>query len=166
MRDMLYISCLFAFFLLLAADFPMESAKTCPTPVRHPAFASFVELSPSVHAACLESARTIWQVRSGSRGRPVIGSLDSGIPLLTEFLPPREKVMFADVEITPMPTGPVDVGVYSLLPASESADNAVYSTRPAKTAPEKDQGKDTSVPFSKKDMLSVDQFRKLKEIMQ
>ena len=165
MRDILYITGLFAAFLALAMDFPQKLAEERrDRPV--PSFASFVELSPSVHAACLELARTSWQVRSGSRGRPVIGSLDSGIPLLTEFLPPREKVMFADVEITPMPAGPVDVGVYSLLPASESADNAVYSTRPAKTAPEKDQGKDTSVPFSKKDMLSVDQFRKLKEIMQ
>ena len=130
MRDILYILCLFAFFLLLAADFPMALAKVHEVPRQRAAFATFVELSPSVHAACLESARTTWQVRSGSRGRPVIGSLDSGIPLLTSFLPQQEKVVFGDIEISSVPIGSVDVGVYSLLPATESMDNPILSTRP------------------------------------
>ena len=161
MRDALYIFCLFAFFLLLAADFPSGLATSCTVPERQPVFASFVELPPSVHAACLESARTTWQVRNGSRSRPIIGSLDSGVPLLLDSLPPREGVVFADIEIPVMSTVPIDIGAYSLMPESEGADNPAFSTRPTR--------QDAAVPtemFSRKDMLSVDNYGKIKEMIQ
>lgn len=161
MRDAIHIVCLFAFFLLLAADFPGGLAGPCPAPVRQPAFASFVELHPSVHAVYLESARTTWQVRNASRRRPVIGSLDSGVPLLSDCLPPRDKVVFADIEIPAMPAGPADIGAYSLVPASEGADIPAFSTRPA------ERGTDVATErFSRQDMLSVDNYGKTKEMMQ
>ena len=161
MRDVLYIFSLFAFFLLLATDFPGGLATPCPPPVRPAAFASFVELPPSVHAAYLESARTTWQVRNGLRLRPVIGSLDSGVPLLADGLPPRDGVVFADVEIPAMPVGAADIGSYSLMPASEGADIPAFSVRPA--------GHDAPIPtetFSRKDMLSIDNYGKIKEMIQ
>ena len=161
MRDVLYIFCLFVFFMLLAADFPGGLASPCQAPGRQPAFASFVELSQSVHAVCLESARTTWQVRNGSRRRPVIGSLDSGVPLLFDSLPPREGVVFADVEMSAMPVGPVEIGTYSLIPASEGFDSPAFSTRPARQDAE-----DAAETFSMKDMLSVDNYGKIKEMIQ
>lgn len=161
MRDALYIFCLFVLFLLLAADFPDGLATTCPPPVRHAAFASFVELPSSLHAAYLESARTTWQVRNGSWRGPVIGSLDSGVPFLAESLPPREEVVFAGIEIPVMPAGPIDVGTYSLMPTSEGVDNPTFSTRPS------EQGElGVQEPFSRKDMLSIDNYGKIKEMIQ
>ena len=161
MRDAIHIACLFAFFLLLAADFPGGLADPCQAPARQPAFASFVELPPSVHAAYLESARTMWQVRNASRRRPVIGSLDSGIPLLADGLPPRDRAVFADIEIPAMPAGPADIGAYSLVPASEGADIPAFSTRPAGQGAAGDAGR-----FSRQDMLSIDNYGKTKEMMQ
>ena len=166
MRDAFYIFGLFAFFLLLAADFPAQLAEDRPLPARKSTFASFVELPPSVHAAYLESARTTWQVRSGSRGRPVIGSLDSGVPLLTDSLPPREKVVFGVIEIPDMPVGATDIGAYSLVPATGGADSPVFCARPANSCAPGDSGGDASAPFRRSDMLSIDNYGKLKEIMQ
>ena len=166
MRDALYISGLFAFFLLLAADFPARLAEISPAAERQRAFASFVELPPATHAACLESARTIWQVRSGSRGRPVIGSLDSGVPLLTDCLPPRESAVFGDIEIPSMPLGPADVGAYSLLPATEGADVPAFGARPPDSGARKGGSAGATAPFPADEMLSVDRYGKLKEIMQ
>ena len=165
MRDVLYITGLLAAFMLLTMDFPSELA------VRHldspsPAFASFVELPTSVHAAYLESARTSWQVRSGSRGNPVIGSLDSGIPLLADCIPAREKVEFKEIETAALPAGQVDVGEYALMPVSEGVDNPVFSTRPAAVDGGDAVAEDESKPFSRQEMLSVEAFRKIKEIMQ
>ena len=163
MRDLLYIVGLLAAVCILAADFPVSAANVSGEESVRVPFASYVELSPSVHAAYLESARTSWQVRSGSRGRPVIGSLDSGVPLLMESLPVREKVEFGRIEGSASPVGIVDVGVYSLLPGSEGVDSPRFSAKPQCDMVE-DGGNDKAFP--KDEMLSVDQFRKLKEIMQ
>ena len=163
MRDLLYIAGLMAAICILAADFPVSVVDGLGCDCVQTPFASYVELSPSVHAACLESARTSWQVRSGSRGRPVIGSLDSGIPLLTDSLPAREKVEFRRMGVSVLPVGPANVEVYSLLPGSEGSDISVFSSRPQGVVPD-DCAKGAAFP--KDEMLSVDQFRKLKEIMQ
>lgn len=160
MRDVLYITGLFVAFTLLAMDFPSGLSKSFQAP-SPPSFASFVELSPSAHAACLESARTSWQVRSGFRGSPVIGSLDSSFPLLTDYLPEKEKVEFRKIETLALPVGQVDVGEYSLLPASEGMDSPMLSTRPVGIG-----GGDAKDQFSRSEMLSVDAFGKIKEIMQ
>lgn len=163
MRDLLYIVGLLAAVCILAADFPVSVVNVCNEgSVRIP-FASYVELSPSVHAAYLESARTSWQVRRGSRGRPAIGSLDSGIPLLMESLPVREKVEFRRMDGLDSPVGNVDIDMYSLLSGSKGVDSPRFSARPRSGAPE---GGDNDMAFPKDEMLSVDQFRKLKEIIQ
>lgn len=167
MRDILYIFGLFAFFLLLAADFPEGMAERCAASEPRAAFASFVELPPAMHAACLESARTTWQVRNGSRGRPVIGILDSGIPLLTDHLPPRENVVFKDIEIQSKPVGPTDISVYSLMPATEGVNSPAFETRSiSDSAVVKEVGASAKAPFPDDEMLSTDRYRKLKEIMQ
>ncbi len=160
MRDVLYIIGLLTIFGLLAMDFPSGVVKQSQFPRSVP-FASFVELSPSVHALCLESARTSWQVRSGARGSLIVGSLDSGIPLLADCFPEREKVEFKAIADQALPVGAVDVGEYSLMPVSEGMDSPILSTRPI--GPSID---DAEKPFSRSEMLSVDHFRKIKEIMQ
>ena len=163
MRDLLYIVGLLAAVCILAADFPVSAANVSGEESVRVPFASYVELSPSAHAAFLESARTSWQVRSGSRGRPVIGSLDSGVPLLMESLPAREKVEFRRMDGSDSPVGNVDIDVYSLLPGPAGVDSPRFSAKPQRGMPE-GGGKDMAFP--KAEMLSVDQFRKLKEIMQ
>ena len=163
MRDLLYIVGLMLAMCILAADFPATVATVHDEGYVRVPFASYVELSPSVHAAYLESARTSWQVRSGSRGRPVIGSLDSGVPLLMDTLPSREKVVFRRVDGLDSPVGPIDVDVYSLLPGTEGVNSPRFSAKPQHGAPE---GGDKPMAFPDVEMLSVDQFRKLKEIMQ
>ena len=164
MRDVLYIIGLLAAFALLAADFPsaaVEMRHDAPSPV----FASFVELSPSVHAAYFESAKTSWQVRSGSRGSPVTGSLDSGIPLLADSIPAAGKVVFREIEDSAFPVGQVDAAVFSLVPDSEGVDYPAFSTKPTASGAA-DGLKDISGPFPKSEMLSVESYRKIKEIIQ
>ena len=163
MRDLLDIVGLLAAVCILAADFPVSAANVSGEESVRVPFASYVELSPSVHAAYLESARTSWQVRSGSRGRPVIGSLDSGVPLLMESLPVREKVEFRRMDSLDSPVGNVDIDVYSLLPGSEGVDSPRFFAKPQRGMPE---DVDKTIAFPDVEMLSVDQFRKLKEIMQ
>ncbi|MBO5941503.1 MAG: hypothetical protein J6R18_09950 [Kiritimatiellae bacterium] len=164
MRDVLYIACLFLAAAVLSMDFPVEAAKIWTDSHSPSPFASYVELSPQVHAACIESARTSWQVRSGSKGRPSIGSLDSGVPLLSESLPPRETIVFRRKENLSSPVGPVRTEVYSLMPLTSGADIEKYSSAPP-------SGKRPSeviseLPFSAGEMLSTENSGKLKEIMQ
>jgi hypothetical protein len=159
MRDLAYITGLFAAFVLLAMDFPSQIADSRRS-VPSPAFASFVELSSSAHSACLEAARTSWQVRSGSMGNPVIGSLDSGFPLLAEHLPACEKVKFKDVAISSFPVGRVDAGEYSLMPMTEGQDIPMPSPMPSPIG-----GDEVEKPFPRSEMLSTDVLKKIKEIM-
>lgn len=162
MREIFYITGLMAAISLLALDFPVGVSGLVHEVRANPPFASYVELSPSVHAACLETAKTSWQVRSGSRGRPVIGSLDSGVPLLTDALPPMTKVVFREIGDGDSPLGPIDTDVYSLMPGTEGSDIPSFAVRPQDV---KDAGGNRA-GFTKDDMLSVENFRKLKEIMQ
>ena len=163
MRDILYILGLMAIIFFLAADFPVAVADVCRKEPSHVSFASYVELSPTVHAAYLEAARTSWQVRSGSRRRPVIGSLDSDVPLLSESLPEQEKVEFKKIDKLDSPIGSLDVNVCLLMPGSEGADISKFASKPQLSVPDNDSKK---VFFTKDEMLSVEQFKKLKEIMQ
>jgi hypothetical protein len=93
----------------------------------------------------------------------VIGSLDSGVPLLMESLPVREKVEFRRMDSLDSPVGNVDIDVYSLLPGSEGVDSPRFFAKPQRGMPE---DVDKTIAFPDVEMLSVDQFRKLKEIMQ
>ena len=93
----------------------------------------------------------------------MIGSLDSGVPLLMEALPAYEKVEFRRMDGMDSPVGNVDIDVYSLLPGSEGVDSPRFSAKPQRGIPE---GGNKDMAFPKAEMLSVDQFRKLKEIMQ
>ena len=77
MRDLLYIVGLLAAICILAADFPVSAANVIGEESVRVPFASYVELSPSAHAAFLESARTSWQVRSGSRFLKFLKPLNS-----------------------------------------------------------------------------------------
>lgn len=164
MRETLYILGLMGAIFLLALDFPAGAVGIAPQARVRPPFASYVELSPSAHAACLEAAKTSWQVRSGSRGRPVIGSLDSGVPLLMDSLPSPEKVVFRECDVSDSPVGLAEIDVYSLMPGTEGVDSPSFKVRP--------QGDDGAkagerkAAFPRADMLSIKDFGKLKEIMQ
>jgi hypothetical protein len=162
MRDALYITGLLAAVFVLAADFPVGVADVRADAGMRTAFASFVELSPSVHAACLETAKTSWQVRSGSRARPLIGSLDAAVPLLDATIPAGEKDVFADVPVTDSPLGAPPVEVYSLMPESAGADSSRFVARPVRTG---DAADEATLPFPKNDMLSLEPFSKLKEMI-
>jgi hypothetical protein len=162
MRDLLYITGLLAAVFVLAADFPAGVAGVRTDAGMRTAFASFAELSPSVHAACLEAAKTSWQVRSGSRARPVIGSLDAAVPLLDATVPPGEKVVFGDIPGTDSPVGAPSVEMYSLMPESAGADSSRFAVRPVRAA---GAAEGSSAPFPKENMLSLERFSKLKEII-
>jgi hypothetical protein len=162
MRDALYIVGLMVAAFVLAADFPAGIAGVRQEAAPRAAFASFAELTPSVHAACLEAAKTSWQVRSGSRARPLIGSLDAAVPLLDATIPPGEKVVFADMPITDSPLAAPPVDVYSLMPRSVGADCPRLTSRPMRTDSAADGA---ALPFPKDDMLSLESFTKLKEII-
>ena len=160
MRDLLYITGLIALVVLLAAEFPVSATPSISGGAMKPAFASFVELSPAVHAACLESARASWQMRRNSGGRHAIGSLDSGVPLLNDEYPQREKVAFGAVDVPNLPAGPLDVLVYSLLPATEGCDIPSLTVRP-----QNGTSTGNGAVFGREEMISIENFDKLKEMI-
>ncbi len=162
MRDALYMTGLLVAVFVLAADFPVGVASIRRKAAPHIVFASFAELSPSVHAACLEAAKTSWQVKSGSRARPLIGSLDAAVPLLNATVPSGEKAVFDDVSVTDSPLGTPQVEVYSLMPESAGTDSSRFAVRPVRAG---DAADDASDAFSKDDMLSLESFSNLKEII-
>ena len=162
MRDALYMAGLMAAVFVLVADFPAGIADFRQEAASRTAFASFAELAPCVHAACLEAAKTSWQVRSGSRARPLIGSLDAAVPLLDATIPAGEKVVFADVPITDSPLGVPPVEVYSLMPESAGAESSRFVASPVRTG---DAADEATLPFPKNDMLSLEPFSKLKEMI-
>ena len=161
MRDALHIGGLFLVFAFLATRFPPVA------PLPHgdgdrPAFASFVTLTPAAHAALLGAARTSWQVRSQARSRPSIGRLDSGIPLLSEALPPPEPVDFPPLDPETSSLPPPDSEAYALLPRTEGAAMPEFAPRRAESA-----GASARRPaFGREEMLSTDNSTILKEIMQ
>ena len=168
MRDCLHIIGLFLLFTFLAMQFPAGtlSVGRSQEPANAP-FAAFVELSPASYSAYLGAARTSWQVRSESRGKPSIGRIDSDIPLLSETLPPPSWEMPAVPRHSGAPIPPPEIETYSLVPQTMGRDVAAFSVRAPRTAndhpPEETSEKPT---FAREDMLSTENSRILKEIMQ
>lgn len=158
MRDIVYMSCVLLLFVLLAAEFPDLSRCGRSAAAGSASFASFVVLPSDVYAACLESARTSWQVGSGVKPRASIGSLDAGIPLLADFLPPPEEPRFADVGMGGSPLGAAEIETYSLRPASLGRDMPEFAQRSAAggAAP-------ASGGFSLEEMLSFGNMGQMKE---
>lgn len=167
MRDAIHIGLLALVFAFLATRFP-SSLPSAPAVATAPAFASFITLSPAAHSAWLESARTSWQVRNQARSRPSIGRLDADIPLLAEILPPIQPVVFRHPKQAAADIPMSDGDTYSFLPPSGGADMAEFSAPPrAKDAdvPAR-QGEPAKPAFDRKSMVSFEQSRILKEIMQ
>ena len=167
MRDALHIAALFFVFSFLATRFPSEIAWIDGKEGPQRSFASFLVLSPAEHTACIEATRPSWQVRSAANGRPSIGRLDAGIPLLDETLPPPENVI---VGLPPsVSMGPLDVDAYSFLPPTLGVDEPVFATRVLRAdtdhPPEAEADANTAA-FSKAHMLSTENSKTLKEIMQ
>lgn len=167
MRDAVHIGALIAVFVFLATRFPQDMPVQAPSAAEAGAFASFVTLSPDAHATLLEAARTSWQVRSESRGRPSIGRLDSGIPLLSDSLPPPERCDFPEAGRKAASLRAPDAGTYSLLPQTMGADIPAFAVK-ATPAEASSSGGNGGVrqAFSRDDMVSTENSTKLKEIMQ
>lgn len=167
MRDILHIGGLFLVFAFLVTRFPSELPLLAGTErISPPPFASFVTLSPAASAAQLEAARTSWQVRSRARGRPLIGQLDSDIPLLAETLPPPETGGFSALSSDVSGLPPPDVETYAFLPPTVGADmpDFVPSARRAEVFdPSADRAPRKA--FGREEMLSTENSRTLKEIM-
>ena len=162
MRDALHIGGLFLVFAFLATRFPSVAPLPQGDDAR-PAFASFVTLSSEAHAARLESARTSWQVRSQARGRPSIGRLDSGIPLLSDALPAPAQAEFPRLDPDASSLPPPDAETYALLPGTEGAAMPEFAPRARKA----ESGDAPARPpaFGREEMLSTDNSTTLKEIM-
>lgn len=161
MRDMFHIGCLFLVFAFLVTRYPSEMPSVASSARAYPSFAAFVELSPSTHAARLEAARTSWQVRSQAR----IGQLDSDVPLLSETLPPpvvSEVHPFSGYNAELVAP---DANTYSLLPPTAGAEMPEFTIkdmqRPAGGALELQDRQ----AFSKDQMLAIEDYKTLKEIM-
>ena len=167
MRDLIHIVALFLVFGFLATRFPREIMRLDDSEGAQLPFASFLVLSPAEHAACIEATRTAWQLRNELRARPSIGRLDAGVKFLED-------------EIPPPPThqeGPIPPGAwfqrpttytYSLLPPSMGRNEPAFAVRDphadADHPPEPE--KRAEKPFGMKEMLSTENSRTLKEIMQ
>ena len=166
MRDVFYIGGLFLVFAFLATRFPSQLPADPPPSVPVP-FASFVTFSPAAHAAQLEAARTSWQVRNRARGRPSIGRLDADIPLLSDALPPptiggfpRQSALSGDF---PEP----DAATYAFLPPTMGAalPDFAIPANPAAT-PHLPEGRTDRPPtFGLNEMLSIENYRTLKELI-
>ena len=167
MRDAFHIGGLFLVFAFLMTRFPadlpiMSNVEKSDTPP----FASFITLSPAAYAAWQEAARTSWQIRSQARGRPLIGRLDSDIPLLTETLPPpmANALPLSSSDVFCLP--PPDIDTYAFLPPTVGAAMPEFAP-PAQRMKVVDPPADhvSRVTFEKDEMLSIENSRTLKEIM-
>ena len=167
MRDALHIFGLFAVFAFLALQFPKGVVLEEAEPVAHASFAEFVTLSPKAHAVYLDAARTSWQVKSEARSRPSIGRLDADVPVLSELLPPP-SLSFASLptpDAAPLP--PPTPETFALIPPTRGADMPTFAVRAlhAETDhPPEDPA--TKPAFGRAEMLSTENSRILKEIMQ
>ena len=161
MRDALHIGGLILVFAFLATRFPSLAPVPADDRARQ-SFASFVTLSPAAHAVLLEATRTSWQVRNHARGKPSIGRLDSGIPLLSDSLPPPPlELSCLDKETTGLP--PPDPETYALLPNTEGAEMPEFVPRAHKAESADVSAKKST--FGRDAMLSTDNSTILKEIM-
>ena len=167
MRDALHMAGLFAVFAFLALQFPEAAVSKGGRGSEHPPFAAFVTLSPAAHAAYLDSARTSWQVKSEARSRPTIGRLDSDVPILSETFPPPVFYLTAVPSAPPTPLPPPGPETYSLLPPTLGADMPAFAVRVLQAETDHPPEETTAKPaFGRAEMLSTDNSRILKEIMQ
>ncbi len=167
MRDLLHILVLFLVFGFLLTRFPREIMHLDDRESPQLPFASFLILSPEEHAACIDATRTSWQVRNDLSGRPSVGRLDADVRLLEDAIPPPPSY-----EVGTIPPGawlhPPTSYTYFFLPPSMGRSEPAFAIRAphadADHPPETERR--TDVPFGIKEMLSVENSRTLKEIME
>ena len=167
MRDALHIFGLFAVFAFLALQFPKGALLEEKEPAARAPFAEFVTLSPKAHAVYLDAARTSWQVKNEARGQPSIGRLDADVPLLSELLPPP-TLSFASLptpDVAPLP--PPTPETFALIPPTRGADMPTFAVRARHAETDHPPEEPAAKPaFSRAEMLSTENSRILKEIMQ
>ena len=167
MRDALHIFGLFAVFAFLALQFPKGVLLEQKELAERAPFAEFVTLSPNAHAVYLDAARTSWQVKNEARSRPSIGRLDADVPLLSELLPPPSLTLapLPPPDATPFP--PPDPETFALIPPTRGANMPAFAVRVLRAeTPPSSQESDTKPTFGRAEMLSTENSRILKEIMQ
>ena len=167
MRDALHITGLFLLFAFLALQYPQVDAGAFRSDEDVASFASFVTLSPAAHAAFIEAARTSWQVSNEARGTLSVGRLDSDVPLLSDALPPLSGPNLSMPSADGAPIPPPDPDAYSLIPPTMGRDEPAFAARAPLT--ETDHPPDESsakAAFAREDMLSTENSKTLKEIMQ
>lgn len=167
MRDAIHIMGLALLFVFLAVQYPLADAVDCAGAADTAAFASFITLSPAAHAAYIDATRTSWQVSNEARGMPSIGRLDSDVPMLSNTLPPIPDPN----PDTSAPEGPQlpspDPDVYSLIPPTMGGDVSAFAVRSLPGETDRRPGdRAEKAAFGRDEMLSVDNYRSLKEIMQ
>ena len=167
MRDLVHMGCLAAIFAFLATRFPSAIPDGASADVASQPFAAFVELSPEAHAAYLAAARTSWQVRSETRWKPSVGRLDAGVPLLADALPaPALEVVRCEAPQGP-DLQPRDVREYVFIPQTEGADVPAFSIKTQHAESDYPIEEPVRRPaFGREDMLSTDNSRTIKELMQ
>ena len=167
MRDAFHIFALFAVFAFLALQFPKGALLEEKEPAERAPFAEFVTLSTQAHAVYLEAARTSWQVKNEARSRPSIGRLDADLPLLSELLPPP-SLSFATLPspgATSLP--PPDPETFALIPPTRGADMPAFAVRVLHAETDHPPEEPAAKPvFGRAEMLSTENSRILKEIMQ
>jgi len=167
MRDALHMIGLFAVFAFLALQFPESAVSKGAREMARAPFATFVTLSPAAHAAYLDRARTSWQVRSEARSRPNIGRLDSDVPILSEALPPPVFYLATLPSAPSAPLPPPDPETYSLLPPTRGANVPAFAVRvPRAEADRLPEDATAKAAFGRAEMLSTENSKILKEIMQ
>lgn len=166
MRDALHIVGLLLLFSFLGMQFPNDAMSCAVQNGADRPFASFVQLSPEAHAACLDAARTSWQVRSAARSRLAVGRLDSGIPLLDDSIAAPAFSLREDAPPPPTRLPPPDEGAFVLLPPTMGRSIPSLTTHALATDRPSDSGNAARhEAFSRDEMLSVEGMNSLKEIM-
>ena len=167
MRDALHIFGLFAVFAFLALQFPKGAVLVEKEPAERAPFAEFVTLSPNAHAVYLDAARTSWQVKNEARSRPSIGRLDADVPLLSELLPPPSLTLASLPSSDAAPLPPPDPETFALIPPTRGADMPTFAVRVLHAETDHPPEESAAKPaFGRAEMLSTENSRILKEIMQ
>ena len=167
MRDALHIFGLFAVFAFLALQFPKGVLQEKKELAERAPFAEFVTLSPNAHAIYLDAARTSWQVKNEARSRPSIGRLDADVPLLSELLPPPSLSLAPLPPTDAVPLPPPDPETFALIPPTRGADMPAFAVRVLHAETDHPPEESAAKPaFGRAEMLSTENSRILKEIMQ
>jgi len=167
MRDALHILGLFVVFAFLALQFPEGVMLAEKGSAERAPFAEFVTLSPDAHAVYLDAARTSWQVKNEARSRPTIGRLDADVPLLSELLPPPSLSLASLPPPDAVPLPPPDPETYALIPPTRGADLPAFAVRVLRAETDRPPEAPAATPaFGRAEMLSTENSRILKEIMQ